>query len=87
MEDKYKFTKEQSKALLWDMFTDRLLIKDETNNEFFFFGTGSPAYYVSAGEDSGVNLSAYAGDIPEDGVLGTFETIQIRSVQNQGCFR
>lgn len=54
-------------------------IKDETNNEFFFFGTGSPAYYVSAGEDSGVNLSAYAGDIPVNNVLGTFETIQIRS--------
>ncbi len=51
-------------------------VKDTANDQFIFFATGSPAYYVSASEDSGVNLSAYAGPIST--TTQTFEAMQVR---------
>lgn len=51
-------------------------IKDTANNEFFFFGTGSPAYYESMEQGNGINLSAYAGPITSDEQV--FEVIQVR---------
>ncbi|MBF0360500.1 MAG: hypothetical protein HQK49_05775 [Oligoflexia bacterium] len=54
-------------------------IKDDVGKKFFFFGSGSPSYYDSIGEGSGMNLSAYSGDIPVNGVLGNVQIIQVRS--------
>ena len=55
-------------------------IKDTTNNEFFFLGTGSPAYYVSNGEDAGININAYAGPYagPITSDTSEFEAMQVR---------
>ncbi len=51
-------------------------IKDPTNDEFLFFGSGSPSYYEGLGEGSGVNISAYAG--PLSTATTQFEAIQVR---------
>lgn len=51
-------------------------VKNPTNNDFLFFGTGSPAYYDGLGEGLGINIAAYTGNL----VVTTpvFEAIQIR---------
>jgi hypothetical protein len=51
-------------------------IKNEADDYFMFLATGSPAYYVGAGEESGVNLAAYAGSITTTSPW--FEAFQLR---------
>ena len=41
-----------------------------------FFGTGSPAYFGSTGEESGINISAYSGTLFK--IPTSFEAIQVR---------
>lgn len=51
-------------------------VKDNENERFLFFGTGSPAYYDGLGEGEGINIAAYAGSLVEDAL--SFEVIQVR---------
>ncbi len=51
-------------------------VKDTANDHFIFFGTGSPAYYSSNGEDEGINIAGYAGSLTES--TQEFEVIQVR---------
>lgn len=51
-------------------------IRDAVNDEFMFFGSGSPAYYAGRGEGSGVNISGYTGTLSS--IPAQFEAIQVR---------
>lgn len=51
-------------------------MKNPTDDQFLFFGTGSPDYYNGRGEGNGVNISAYTGTL--SAIPATFEAIQVR---------